>query len=253
MVKYKRLKEILYIKKSSILASKTLGIVSQYMYPGINISFLDKIAKKYILKNKGIPGFLGLYNYPNTLCISINEQIIHGIPNNRLLKNGDIVSIDCGVKINNYYGDVAYTFIIGDVNKNVRRFVNNVKKALYIGIKNCKINKYIGNIGYNIKKYINKFNYGIVKEFVGHGIGKELHESPNILNYDNKDNGIKIKNGLVISIEPMITYGKPDIRINDNNWTISTLDNKISAHFEHNVAIYNNKTIILSTYKYIKR
>ncbi|BDT61512.1 MAG: methionine aminopeptidase [Flavobacteriales endosymbiont of Rhyzopertha dominica] len=246
--------EIKLIKNSSILTSKTLGEIAKVIKPGINILKLDNLAYEYILDNKGKPAFLGLYNFPKTICVSINNEVVHGIPKNYIIKDGDIISIDCGVYMNNYYGEHAYTFGIGRMSKEKKKLLKFTLKSLYIGIKNCKINKKIGNIGYNINKYIsNKKGLFIVKELMGHGIGKNVHEFPNIPNYGNKNEGILIKNGMVLSIEPIVNQGSEKVYLSNDKWTYLTNNNLLSAHFEHNIAIIKNKTKILSTFKYINK
>ncbi|WGH27134.1 MAG: type I methionyl aminopeptidase [Candidatus Shikimatogenerans bostrichidophilus] len=245
--------EIYLIKKSSLLTSKTLGILSNYIYPGINLLKLDKIAYEYINDNGGKPAFLGLYNFPNTLCTSVNNEIVHGIPKNKFLKNGDIISIDCGVLMNNYYGEHAYTFKVGNINNLTKKLLKYTKNSLYIGINECKYGNKIGDIGYKINKYISSKGFNIVKDLVGHGIGKQLHELPYIPNYGKKNTGLKLKNGMVLSIEPMVNIGSHKIKLSKDKWTYKTIDNSLSAHYEHNIAIINNKPILLSTFKYIKK
>ncbi|MDH3004941.1 MAG: type I methionyl aminopeptidase [Candidatus Shikimatogenerans sp. JK-2022] len=249
----KKENEIKEIKKNAILSSKTLGILTDYIKPGINLLFLEKKAKEYIMDNKGYPAFLGLYNFPFSICISINNQIIHGLPRNKILKEGDIITIDCGVFKNNFYSDIAYTYKVGKISKENERLLKITKKALKIGIKTFKIGKKIEDIGYKINKFITKNKFFVVKDFVGHGIGKKLHELPNVPNYGRKSKGLKICNGLVLSIEPMVIIGTDKIIKDKNGWTYKSLNKKNSAHFEHNVAIFKNKTIILSTFKYIKK
>ncbi|WGH26104.1 MAG: type I methionyl aminopeptidase [Candidatus Shikimatogenerans bostrichidophilus] len=245
--------EIKLIKKSSILTSKTLGIISEYIKPGINLLKLDKIAYDYIIDNGGKPAFLGLYNYPNTICTSINDEIVHGLPRNKILKEGDIISIDCGVYMNNYYGEHAYTFGVGKLSKIKKKLLYYTKKSLYIGIKKCKKGNRIGDIGYNINKYIKKKGMYVVKDLVGHGIGKKMHELPYIPNFGIKNKGKLLKNGMVLSIEPMVNIGTYKIKISKDGWTYKTLDKSLSAHYEHNIAIIKNKPILLSTFKYIKK
>ncbi|WGH25010.1 MAG: type I methionyl aminopeptidase [Candidatus Shikimatogenerans bostrichidophilus] len=239
------------IKENAILSSKTLGILSKHIYPGVNLLSLDKIAKEYIMDNGGFPAFLGLYDYPYSICTSINYEVVHGLPRNLYLNEGDIISIDCGVYKNKYYSDIAYTYAVGEISKENKRLLYITKKSLYIGIKNCKIGNTIGDIGYNIENYIKQNKLFIVKDLIGHGIGKSLHELPNVPNYGVPNTGISLYNGLVLSIEPMVNIGSEKIRLSKDKWTYKTLNNKNSAHFEHNIAIINNKTKILSTFKYI--
>ncbi|MDH3004202.1 MAG: type I methionyl aminopeptidase [Candidatus Shikimatogenerans sp. JK-2022] len=247
------IKKIEIIKKNAILSSKTLGILNEYIYPGVNLLYLDKIAKEYIIDNGGYPAFLGLYNYPYSICTSVNYEIVHGLPRNKILKEGDIITIDCGVLRNKYYSDNAYTYGVGRISKINKRLLNITKKSLYIGIKHCIIGNKIGDIGYYINKYIKKKNLYIVKDLGGHGIGKNLHILPYIPNYGKKNTGISISNGMVLSIEPMVNIGTNKIILCNDGWTYRTINYKNSAHFEHNIAIINNKTKILSTFKYIKK
>ncbi|WGH25382.1 MAG: type I methionyl aminopeptidase [Candidatus Shikimatogenerans bostrichidophilus] len=251
----KNIKEIKIIKENAKLSSKTLGVLTNYIKPGINLLFLDKIAKEYIIDNGGYPAFLGLYNYPYTICTSINYEVVHGLPRNKILKEGDIISIDCGVLKNKYYSDNAYTYGVGKISKENKNLLKITLKSLYIGIKSCKIGYKIGNIGYHINKYITKKNKNlyVVKDLVGHGIGTNLHELPNIPNYGKKNTGMYLHNGMVFSIEPMVNIGTNKIKLDKDGWTYKTSNLKPSAHYEHNIAIINNKPVILSTFKYINR
>lgn len=247
----KKIEEIELIKKSALLVSKTLGILAKEIKPGINTLYLDKIAEEFIRDNRAIPAFLGLYNFPNTLCVSPNAQVVHGIPNKKPLEEGDIISIDCGVLMNGYYGDQAYTFEVGNVNSEIKNLLEVTKKSLYLGIKECKIGNRIGNIGFAIQNYVEKNGYNVVKELVGHGIGKVMHEDPQIPNYGEKGKGKKIVEGMVLSIEPMVNQGTDKIIHHKDGWTITTLDSNISSHYEHNIAIINGLPSLLSTFKYI--
>lgn len=247
----KTIEQINLIKKSSFLNSKTLGLLASYIKPGVNLLFLDKIAKEYILDNGGKPAFLGFNNYPNTICTSVNNEVVHSIPRNINLKNGDIISIDCGVLMNKYYGEHAYTFEVGKISKKKKKLLKTTKKSLLIGIKNCVVGNKIGDIGYNINKYILKNKFNVVRSLVGHGIGKKIHEFPYIPNYGKKNTGIPICNGMVLSIEPIVNEGTYKIKLCKDGWTYKTLDKKNSAHYEHNIAVINDKPILLSTYKYI--
>lgn len=203
--------------------------------------------------NKAISSFLGYNKYPYNICISINDEIIHGIPSKRILRNGDIVTIDCGVIKNKYCSDNAYTFPVGNINNINKKLLYITKKALYMSIKKCNNNNYINNIGNTIYKFIKKNNFNVVTNYSGHGIGKKLHEAPNILNYGIKNKGNRLVNNSVISIEPISTVGKPYNYISNNNWTVKTIDKSNSAHFEHNVAIINNTYKKLTTYKFINK
>ncbi|WP_185874119.1 type I methionyl aminopeptidase [Blattabacterium cuenoti] len=249
MIKTKE--EILLIKKSAFLASKTLGMLAKEVKPGVNTLYLDHLAENFIRDNGGIPAFLGLYNFPNTLCVSPNYQVVHGIPNKKYLSEGDILSIDCGVYMNKFYGEHAYTFEVGEVSNKIKKFLYCSKKSLYIGLSKCKIGNYIGDIGYYIQSYIEKNGYSIVKDFVGHGLGKKMHEDPKVPNFGKKGKGLKLQEGLVLSIEPMINQGKPDVIFHNDGWTITTFDKSLSSHYEHNVAIVDGSPCLLSTFSYI--
>lgn len=251
MISIKSLEEVFLIKESSQLASRTLGMLATEIYPGRETLYLDKLAEEFIRDYGGIPAFVGLYDFPNTICVSINEQVVHGIPNHKPLSEGDIVSIDCGVLINGYYGDVAYTFIVGDVDIPTKKLLEITKRSLYIGIDSCKKGNYIGDIGNKIQNYVEEKGYGIVRELGGHGLGKKIHEDPLIPNYGKKGLGNQIIEGMVLSIEPMVNQGINNIKFHKDGWTISTLDKQLSAHYEHNIAFINERPVLLSTYQYI--
>ena len=201
--------------------------------------------------NGAIPGFLGMYDFPNTLCISPNSQVVHGIPNNTPIKDGDVISIDCGVLKNEFYGDHAYTFGVGNISQEVKNLLNVTKESLYHGIRNFKSGNRVGDVGYAIQNYCEKRGYGVVRELVGHGLGKTMHEKPEMPNYGRKGAGKKFKDGMVVAIEPMINMGTKKIIQHSDGWTITTKDNLPSVHFEHNIAIINGNPEILSTFKYI--
>ena len=247
----KSIEEIRKIRESALVVSQTLGMLASEIRPGVTSLFLDNLAEIFILDNSCKPGFKGYNSFPNTLCVSINEQVVHGIPNNNPLKDGDIISIDCGVIKDGFYGDHAYTFKVGDVEKEVDNLLEITKKSLYIGIESLIAGNNVGDIGNSIQDFISKYSYGIVKELVGHGLGKDLHEDPEIPNYGKKGTGVLLKEGLVVAIEPMINLGTEKVNQLDDGWTIVTLDGKPSAHFEHNVAIIDGKPEILSTFNYI--
>ncbi|AWU39784.1 type I methionyl aminopeptidase [Blattabacterium punctulatus] len=247
----KTIEEIILIKKSAFLASKTLGMLTKEVKPGINTLYLDKLAETFIRDHGGTPAFLGLYDFPNTLCVSPNYQVVHGVPNQNTLYEGDILSIDCGVYMNGFYGEHAYTFEVGNVSSKIKKFLNCSKKSLYIGLSKCKKGNYVGDIGYSIQSYIENYGYSVIKNLVGHGLGKKMHENPQIPNFGKKGKGIKLKEGFVLSIEPMINKGTPEIIFHKDGWTITTLDKDLSAHYEHNVAIVDGLPCLLSTYRYI--
>ena len=253
MIIYKNSEEIEHVRESALLVSKTLGELKKYIFPGTIPLDLDKIAETYIRDHGAEPGFLGMYGFPNSLCISINEQVVHGIPNNTPLKNGDIISIDCGVLKNNYYGDHAYTFTVGEVDKKVKKLLEVTKESLYRGIEKLKAGNRIGDISSEIQQYTESHGYGVVRELVGHGLGKNLHEEPDIPNFGTENTGPKIENGLVVAIEPMINLGGKDVEQASDGWTIITKDRQPSAHFEHNIAVIDGKPNILSTFDFIER
>ncbi|WP_185882269.1 type I methionyl aminopeptidase [Blattabacterium cuenoti] len=251
MIQLKTLEDILLIKKSAFLASKTLGLLAGEIKPGVTSLYLDKIAEIFIRDHGGLPAFLGLYNFPNTLCVSPNNQVVHGIPNNEPLCEGDVLSVDCGVYMNGFYGEHAYTFEVGEVKNHVKQFLNCSKKSLYIGIANCTTENYIGDIGYSIESFIKNSGYYIVKDLVGHGLGKKMHEDPEVPNFGIKGKGLKLQNGFVLSIEPMVNKGTSEVIFHKDGWTVTTKDNSISAHFEHNIAILDGYPCLLSTFRYI--
>ena len=243
--------EIELIRESAQLVSKTLGMLASEIKPGINTLYLDNLAESFIRDHKGIPGFLGLYDFPNTLCISPNSQVVHGIPNKEIIKEGEILSIDCGVLKNGYYGDHAFTFTVGEVDKEILHLLETTKQSLYVGIEQFKVGNRVGDVGYAIQNYNESKGYGVVRELVGHGLGKEMHEKPEMPNYGKRGSGKKFKEGMVVAIEPMINMGTPNINQLNDGWTILTRDKKPSAHFEHNIAIVNGKPKLLSTFDYI--
>ncbi len=251
MIKLKNREEIELMRESAQLVSKTLGLMANEIKPGVTGLHLDKLAKEFIVDHGGIPGFLGLYDFPNTLCISPNAQVVHGIPNEKPFESGDIVSIDCGVLMNGFYGDHAYTFEVGEVDEETKKLLKVTKESLYKGIRAFKIGNRLGDIGYAIQSHVEKENYGVVRELVGHGLGKKMHEDPQVPNYGRKGRGKKFKNGMVLAIEPMINMGTHKIDQLSDGWTILTHDRKPSAHFEHDVALIDGKPRLLSTFSYV--
>ena len=251
MIKIKTPEEIELMRESALIVSKTLGEIAKEVKPGVTTLYLDKIAEEHIRDHGAIPGFLGLYDFPNTLCMSPNEQVVHGIPNNEPLKEGDIISVDCGALKNGFYGDHAYTFEIGEVDEEIKNLLRITKESLYLGIKEFKLGNRVGDVGYAIQNYTEKHGYGVVRELVGHGLGREMHEDPEMPNYGRRGKGKKFKEGMVVAIEPMINLGTHRIKQYSDGWTIKTVDLKPSAHFEHDVAIVKGKPELLSTFKYI--
>ena len=244
--------EIELIRQSALLVSKTLGMLASYIQPGISTLKLDQLAEQFIRDHGGEPGFLGLYDFPNTLCMSPNAQVVHGIPNSEPLKEGDIISVDCGVYMNGFYGDHAYTFEVGEVDPATKQLLDVTKKSLYLGIEQCKAGNRIGDIGHAIQSYTESHGYGVVRELVGHGLGRTMHEDPQVPNYGNKGKGKMITNGMVLAIEPMINLGTAKIQQLSDGWTILTRDRKPSAHFEHNVAVVDGQPELLSTFSYVE-
>lgn len=251
MIKYKSAEEIELMRESAQLVSKTLGMLAPLLVPGAIPLELDKKAEEFIRDHGGIPGFLGMYDFPNTLCMSPNAQVVHGIPGKTPLQEGDIMSVDCGVLMNGFYGDHAYTFPIGEVDADTARLLEDTKASLYAGIREVKAGNRVGDIGAAVQEYTENRGYGVVRELVGHGLGKQMHEEPQVPNYGKRGRGKKIQEGLVIAIEPMINLGTHRIKQLPDGWTILTADGKNSAHFEHDVAVVNGEPEILSTFQYI--
>jgi len=251
MIIVKTPEEIELMRDSALIVSKTLGIIAKEVKPGVSTLQLDKIAEEFIRSQDAIPGFLGMYDFPNTLCMSPNAQVVHGIPNSEPLKEGDIISIDCGALKNGFYGDHAYTFAVGEIDAETEKLLQVTKESLYAGIREFKLGNRVGDVGYAIQKYCEDHGYGVVRELVGHGLGSKMHEDPEMPNYGKRGRGKKFVEGQVVAIEPMINQGTQRIKQHRDGWTITTLDNKPSAHFEHDVALVNGKPELLSTFAYV--
>ncbi len=251
MIKYKTREEIELMRESAQLVSKTLGMLAPKIVPGAIPLELDKLAEEFIRDHGGEPGFLGMYGFPNSLCMSPNAQVVHGIPGKDPLQEGDILSVDCGVFMNDFYGDHAYTFPVGEVDADTKRLLADTKESLYVGIREVVAGNRIGDIGSAIQEFTEARGYGIVRELVGHGLGRKMHEEPQVPNYGRRGRGKKIQEGLVIAIEPMTNLGTHRIKQLKDGWTILTADGKNSAHFEHDVAVVDGKPEILSTFQYI--
>jgi methionyl aminopeptidase len=250
-ISYKSVEEIELIRESSLLVSKTLGEIAKVIGPGVKTIELNKLAETYIRDNGGIPAFLNYHGFPYSLCISLNDQVVHGFPGKRELVEGDLVSVDCGVELNKYIGDSAYTFAIGDVGEDTRRLMRVTIECLDLGVEKAVVGMRIGDIGYAVQEHAEKHGYGVVKELVGHGVGLQLHEKPEVPNYGKRGSGVKLEEGMVIAIEPMINAGRARVKFWDDGWTVSTSDGKPSAHYEHTVAIMKGKPDILSTFSYV--
>lgn len=252
MIHYRTDKEIELLRQAALLVGKTLGEVGKHIRPGIRTIELDKIAEEFIRDHGAEPAFKGYEGFPGSLCISVNEQVVHGIPSNYELRDGDIVSVDCGTILNGYVGDSAYTFTVGEVSEEIKLFLQRSKESLYKGIEQAIAGNRIGDIGYAVQTYVEQYGYGVVRELVGHGVGRKLHEDPQVPNYGKRGTGTKLSEGMVIAIEPMITLGNKAILQERDGWTITTRDRKPAAHFEHDVAIRNGKAEILSSFEWIE-
>jgi len=251
MIILKSREEIELMRESALVVSKTLGMLASEVKPGVTTLRLDKLAEEYIREQGAVPGFLGLYDFPNSLCVSPNAQVVHGIPNETPLVEGDIISIDCGSIKNGFYGDHAYTFPVGEVTQETKELLKITKESLYMGIAEFKIGNRVGDVGYAIQKYCEDHGYGVVRELVGHGLGRKMHEDPEMPNYGHRGRGKKFIEGMVVAIEPMVNQGTKNIKQLKDGWTILTADNKPSAHFEHDIALIDGKPELLSTFKYI--
>ena len=251
MIIYKTKEEIELMRNAAQVVSRTLGEVAKLIKPGVTPLELDKVAEEYIRSQGAVPGFLGYSGFPNTLCISVNEQVVHGIPDDKPLVDGDIISVDCGAILEGFFGDHAYTFPIGEVSQEISDLLRVTHESLDLAIEQCTIGKRLGDIGFAVQHHAEKHGYGVVRELVGHGLGKDFHEEPEVPNFGRRGDGKRIKEGLVLAIEPMVNLGTHRVHQLDDGWTIVTSDRKPSAHFEHDVAIVNGKPDVLSTFKYV--
>lgn len=252
MIDLKKQEEIELLRENNILVSKTLAEVGKIIRPGVTTIELDRLAEEFIRSHGAVPAFLGYGGFPNTLCISVNEEVVHGIPSSRILKEGDIVSVDCGTILKGFYGDSAYTFAVGEIDPEVKRLLEVTKEALLIGVGKAITGNRVGDIGYAIQSYAEANGYSVVREMVGHGLGKNLHEKPEVPNYGVRGRGPLLKKGMVICIEPMINMGKRGIVFENDGWTVRTADRLPSAHFEFAVAIDDKTPDVLTTFKYIE-
>lgn len=246
MITLKSKREIELLKEAGHIVYLTHQYLRPHIKAGIKTKELDRLAEEFIRSKGATPSFKGYEGFPSTLCISINDEVVHGFPTDRVLQDGDIISIDIGACYKGYHGDSAWTYTVGEVSDDAKYLLEHTEKALYEGIKQAKVGNRIGDISYAVEKYATEHNLGVVKELVGHGVGTSVHEAPDVPNYGTKGTGPKIRDGMVIAIEPMLTLGSPDIYIEDNDWTVKTVDSSLSAHFEHTIGVTNDGVIILT-------
>ncbi|HDP54886.1 MAG TPA: type I methionyl aminopeptidase [Bacteroidetes bacterium] len=244
--------EIGILRLNADIVSRTLAEVGKRIKPGVTTLELDSIAEQYIRDNRAVPGFLGYNGYPNTLCISVNDAVVHGIPSKYQLKEGDIVSVDCGTKFKGFYGDSAYTFAVPPITDSVKKLLRVTEESLYKGIEMAVDGNRVGDISYAVQYHAESNGFSVVRELVGHGLGRQMHEKPEVPNYGSKGKGPKLRSGMVICIEPMINLGSKSIYQESDGWTIRTYDKKPSAHYELTVVVQQGKADVLSTFKYIE-
>lgn len=252
MIYIKTLEEIELIRECSLLVSKTLAEIAKELKPGKTGKEIDAFAESFIRDNAALPSFKGLYDFPGTLCISINEAVVHGVPNEKEFQNGDVVSIDCGVGKHGFHGDQAFTFAIGDVTDEVLKLLKVTRKSLEMGIEKAIVGNRVGDIGFTIQQYCEReHGYGVVRELVGHGLGKDIHEDPEVPNYGRKGQGVRLQENMVLAIEPMINLGTRRVVTLNDGHTIVTKDRKVSAHYEHDVVVKKDKVDRLTTFEFV--
>ncbi|MBN1057186.1 type I methionyl aminopeptidase [Clostridium botulinum] len=249
MIIIKNNDEIALMRKAGRIVAETLLLLEENIKPGITTAELDRVAEEFITKHGAKPSFKGLYGFPSSLCISVNEQVVHGIPGNYKIKDGDIVSIDCGAFIDGFHGDAARTFPIGEVTNDAKRLIDVTKESFFQGIKYAKEGNRLGNISHEIQNYIEAAGFSVVRDFVGHGIGRKLHEDPEVPNFGREGKGTKLLNGMVLAIEPMVNIGNYKVKTLSNGWTVVTADATLSAHYENTVAILPDGPEILTLIK----
>lgn len=252
MLIYKTEEEIELLRESNLIVSKTLGEIARHIRPGVSTAEIDKIAEEFIRDHRAEPGFKGYNGYPATLCTSVNSAVVHGIPSDYRLQDGDILSVDCGVLKNGFYGDTAYTFEVGEVKPEIKKLLQVTKESLFLGVEKAFEGNRLGDVGAAVQNHAEKYGFSVVREMVGHGLGRRLHEEPEVPNYGKRGTGILLKSGLVICIEPMINLGKRNIIQEKDGWTIKTADEKPSAHFELAVVVRKGTAETLSTFEYIE-
>jgi methionyl aminopeptidase len=249
---FKSPEEVELIRESALLVSKTLAEVAKIIAPGVTTLALDRLAYEFINDHGAIPAFLNYGGFPNSLCISPNDQVVHGFPSDYVIKEGDLISVDCGVIKNNYFGDSAYTFSIGEVDAERQKLTKVTQECLSLGIEKAVVGMRVGDIAFAVQQHAENNGFGVVRELVGHGVGVKLHEKPEVPNYGKRGSGVKLEEGMVIAIEPMINAGTAAVKFWSDGWTVTTKDNKPSAHFEHTVAIKKGKADVLSTFSLIE-
>jgi methionyl aminopeptidase len=252
MLYFKTDEEVGFLKESNMLVSRTLAEVARFIRPGVTTLYLDSIAEAFIRANNAVPAFKGYGGYPNTLCTSVNDEVVHGIPSNYELKEGDIISVDCGATLNGWVGDSAYTFAVGKISEEVRRLLEYTRESLEEGVKAAVAGNRIGDVSFAVQSKAESGGYSVVRELVGHGIGMKMHEPPEVPNFGKSGSGPKMEKGLVICIEPMINLGKKETIQMRDGWTIKTADGKPSAHFEYAVAVNKGKADVLTTFEFIE-
>lgn len=253
VIHYKSNEELEIIRESGKILGKAHAEIAKIIRPGVKTVELDKIAYQFIADNGGLPSFKGYNGFPSTLCISVNEVVVHGFPSEYELKDGDIISVDCGVKYKGFHSDSAYTYPVGNVKEEVLKLLRITKESLYKGIEQAVVGNRMGDIGFAVQTFVEKEGYSVVRELVGHGLGRSLHEKPEVPNYGNRGKGLKLEENLVIAIEPMINLGKKNVVQENDGWTIRTSDRMPSAHFEHTVAVKKGKPEILTTFEFIEQ
>jgi methionyl aminopeptidase len=244
--------EIRLLKESNMLVSRTLAEMAALIQPGITTLYLDRIAEEFIRDNGATPAFKGYGGFPNTLCTSVNDEVVHGIPSDYALKEGDVISIDCGVILNGWYGDGAYTFAVGEISDEIRRLLDYTRASLEEGVRQAVAGNRVGDVSFAVQSKAESGGFSVVRELVGHGLGTKLHEPPEVPNYGRRGTGPKMDKGLVICIEPMINLGKKETMQMADGWTIKTVDGKPSAHFEYAVAVNKEKADVLTTFEFIE-
>lgn len=253
MIYLKTAEDIELMRLSNNIVARTLGEMAKAIKPGVTTLKLDSLAEEFIRSQGAVPSFLGYNGFPNSICTSVNDQVVHGIPSNYELREGDIISVDCGAEINGFHGDSCYTFCVGEVSENIKSFLATTKSALYEGISNAKVDNRLGDVSSSIQKVVENAGYSVVHEVMGHGIGRRMHEEPLVPNYGRARTGLRFREGIVIAIEPIINMGKRNVYLENDGWTIKSQDKLPAAHFEHTVAILDEGPEILSSFEYVEQ